>query len=107
MQPGQRKSPKSAMDTEASGEPRTFQSRVVGGAPGVESGGGVSVGGASEGAEVEGGTRVFVGIGEAADVGSTISGPDEQAHETIASADIQTRRSAIRVNFGDRGRMDI
>ena len=101
------KSPKSAMDTEASGEPRTFQSRVVGGAPSVESRGGVSVVGASEGAEVDGGTRVLVGSGAAVDVGSTISGPDEQAHETIASADIQTRRSAIRVNFGVRGRMVI
>ena len=95
------------MDTEASGEPRTFQSRVVGGVPGVESGGGVSVGGASVGAEVDGGTRVLVGSASAVDVGSTISGLDEQAHETIASVDIQTRRSAIRVNFGVRGKMDI
>ena len=101
------KSPKSAMDTEASGEPRTFQSRVVGGVPGVESGGGVPVVGASEGAEVDGRTRVLVGRGAAVDVGSTISGPDEQAQETIARAVIQTRRSAKRVNFGDRGRIDI
>ena len=63
--------------------------------------------GASEGAEVDGGTRVLVGSASAVDVGSTISGLDEQAHETIASVDIQTRRSAIRVNFGVRGRMDI
>ena len=82
------------MDTEASGEPRTFQSRVVGGAPGVESGGGVSVGGVSVGAEVDGGTRVLVGRGAAVDVGSTISGPDEQAHETIARAVIQKYEDA-------------
>ena len=95
------------MDTEASGEPRTFQSRVVGGVPGVESRGGESVGGASEGAEVDGGTRVFVGIAAAVDVGSTISGPDEQAHETIARAVIQTKRRAMRVKVRDRGRMVI
>ena len=95
------------MDTEASGEPRTFQSRVVGGAPGVESRGGVLVGGAPEGAEVDGGTRVLVGIGAAVDVGSTISGPDEQAHETIARAVTHKRRSEIRVNVRDRRRMDI
>ena len=95
------------MDTEASGEPRTFQSRVVGGAPGVESGGGVSVGGASEGAEVDRGTRVLVGTGAAVDAGSTISGPDEQAHETIARVVIQNRRMPSRVNVRRRGRMDI
>ena len=95
------------MDTEASGEPRTFQSRVMGSADGVESGGGVSVGVVSVGAEVEGGTRVFVGRGEAVDVGSTISGPDEQAHETIARVVIQNRRMPSRVNVRRRGRMDI
>ena len=65
------------------------------------------MGGASEGAEVEGGTRVLVGRGEAVDVGSTISGPDEQAHETIARAVTHKRRSEIRVNVRDRRRMDI
>ena len=73
----------------------------------MESGGGVSVGGASEGAEVDRGRRVLVGTGAAVDVGSTISGPDEQAHETIARAVTHKRRSEIRVNVRRRGRMDI
>ena len=73
----------------------------------MESGVGVSVEGASEGAEVEGGTRVLVGTGAPVDVGSTISGPDEQAHETIARAVTQNMRMASRVNVRRRGRMDI
>ena len=95
------------MDTEASGEPRTFQSRVVGAADGVESGVGVSVEGESEETKVDGGTRVLVARGATVDVGSTISGPDEQAHETIARAVTHKRRSEIRVNVRDRRRMDI
>ena len=95
------------MDTEASGEPRIFQSRVVGAADGVESGVGVSVEGASEEAEVDGGIKVLVGTSAPVDVGSTISGLDKQAHETIARVVIQNRRMPSRVNVRRRGRMDI
>ena len=81
------KSPKSAMVTAASGEPRTFQSLAMGGVSGVESGEGVSAG-----AEVDGGTRVFVGTGAAVAVGSTGSGSEEQAHAAMAREATQKSR---------------
>lgn len=104
------------MVTSASGEPRVFHSRSVGGAEDGVSVGGVSVGGISEGVGVATGTMALVGTGGAVAVGAIatlesgvavgatgLGVDEEQAQETIATAATQARMRRRRCNEREWG----